>query len=338
MAGQERGLHDAAQVSVRMGGTELWAGVAPHGDGADATTSFSWTCATKPLLAIGVARLVDDGVADFDDPLTRWVPEAPARWGPIRLQDLLTHTVGWVGDPGAASALSEHETALEVLLERGEVDPAWVAGTRARYSVWTGWLLLDEVLRRATGEDATAWLLREVVGPAGLLRTTLGAPIQPWAPLQHRGADRHPYVFDSPELTVRAVPGLSARGPAADLSRLFECILLDATHEGPGVLSPHATTLLLHPARMGLVDEASGTDHTWARGLAVDRRAVHPKASEGTFSHAGVASSCLGFADPALKLAAAYVTDGIPSGLASMARRFGLAQAIYADIAERGAR
>ncbi len=340
-AGRERGLHDAAQVHVRLGADRsLSVSVGKTGTGrlVDETTAFPWTCATKPVLAIGLGVLADRGVLELDEPLARRIPEAPGHWGPISLTHLLTHTVGWVGDPGSVASLTDWDDAVSRVLAHGQVQEGWAPGDRAAYSVWTGWLLLGEVLRRAAGEDVAAWLRREVLDPAGLAETTLvlspadyATRLPNLARLQHRTRESHPYLFDGPEYAHRCWPGLSARGPTADLVRLFEALLLDGRGGGPGVLRQETAARLVRVARHGLIDETSGLAHDWGLGVAVDRRAVHPKAAAGTFSHAGIGSSAFVFADPDRALVAAYATDGIPGGVPAMARRFGLVQAIYAD-------
>jgi hypothetical protein len=89
---------------------------------------------------------------------------------------------------------------------------------------------------------------------------------------------------------------------------------------------------------VGLTDETSGADYSWGLGLTVDRRAIHPLAGADTFSHAGLGSSVVAFADPARSIVGVLATDGIPSGLPAMARRFGVLQAIYRDLAASHAR
>lgn len=344
-SGRERGLHDAARVHVRLlGGATLETSIGEVTGGhlVDDDTRFSWTCATKPLAAIGLGVLVDRGALRFDDLLSHWIPEAPPGWGPIRLHHLLTHTVGWVGDPGLVAAVTDGQVALHHVLRHAQLQPEWAPGSRAAYSVWTGWLLLGEVLQRAAEEDVASWLSREVLLPAGMGRTRLALSpdeLRDLGPrlalLQHRSGAAHPYLLDGPHHAHQCWPGLSARGPTSDLTRLFEALLLDGRGAGPGVLSPATATAIVQPVRRDLVDEATGTDHAWGLGVTVDRRAIHPRAPIGTFSHSGLAGSTLVFADPRRVLVAALTTDGIPGGLPAVARRFGFAQALYADLHER---
>jgi CubicO group peptidase (beta-lactamase class C family) len=340
-AGRERGLHDAAQVHVRLAdGADHLAcvGTTAAGEPCDPRTLFSWTCASKPITALGIGRLVDDGVLDFDDPLARWLPESE-RWGRLTLTHLLTHSVPWYGDPGLRATITGADEAVAWLLANGEVDPSTAPGACARYSVWTGWLLLGEVIQRATGSPFEAWIGEHVLAPAGLRETTFSltpgeyAARQPrLALLHHRHGDENPYVLDGEAVAGLWWPGSSARGPASDLSRLFEVLLLDALGTGPGLLTTATARRITSPVRVGLVDESTGVDHAWGLGVTTDRRAIHPKASAGVFCHAGISTSTLAFADPDLGVVAAMTTDGIPMGVGAAARRFAVAAAVYRDV------
>jgi CubicO group peptidase (beta-lactamase class C family) len=339
-AGRERGLHDGAQVHVRLvDGDEHVASVGTTTAGlpCDDRTLFSWTCASKPITAIGLGRLVDRGVLGFDDPLAHWLPEAE-RWGPIALAHLLTHSVPWIGDPGLRATVTGADEAVAWVLAHGEVDPSVAPGSCARYSVWTGWLLLGEVLQRATGSSFDTWVRDEVLHPAGLLDTSVALTATEYderaarlALLRHRQGGGHAYVLDDREVAGLWWPGSSARGPAADLSRLFEVLLLDARGQGPGVLTTSTAHQITSPTRIGLVDESTGVDHAWGLGVTTDRRAIHPHASPDVFCHAGIATSTLVFADPERGIVAAMTTDGIPSGIGAAARRFAIAAAVYRD-------
>jgi CubicO group peptidase (beta-lactamase class C family) len=332
-----------AHVHVSHRGRPLSCGVGttPAGQPAGPDTVFSWTCATKPILAVGLGVLADEGLLRFDAPLRAWLPEAPRSWGEPTLAHLLTHTVGWIGDPGTLAAVTGWEATLEHIVRDGRTQEGWVPGQRAAYSVWTNWMLLGEVVRRICGEPVGPWLERRVLAPAGMRSSSMtlttaqyDALVPRLAPLQHRGAEVHPFTFDDRAHAAECWPGMSGRGPTADLAALFETILRDASGDGPGLLRRETAAGLVAPVRTGLVDEATGTDFAWGLGLTVDRRAVHPRASAGTFSHGGIASSVVAFADPARSLVGVIGTDGIAGGLASMARRFGVIQALYRDVAD----
>jgi CubicO group peptidase (beta-lactamase class C family) len=76
-------------------------GRAPRGagggtDGIAATTdtAYQLASATKLLTATALMRLVEAGKIALDDPITRYLPEAPPAWGAITIRHLTTHTSG----------------------------------------------------------------------------------------------------------------------------------------------------------------------------------------------------------------------------------------------------
>ncbi len=340
-AGVDRGLHRAAHVHVAQGDRQWSCGVGAtrNGRAVDADTIFAWTCATKPILAMGLGVLCDRGDLDLWAPVTTWLPEAPSAWAAITPVHLLTHTVGWEGEPGARAAHQTWDEALHDLLAGAPLQPGWDHGRRAAYSVWTSWLILGEIAGRLAGRPAGEWLEDTVLaaaGTAGASITLSGEAYDELEPrlahLHHVGPEDTPYLLDQRPWCSRGWPGLGGRGTTADLAAVFRLLLDECTGAGPGLLRPETARALVTPWRVGLLDEATGTDFSWGLGITVDRRAVHPKASEDTFSHAGLASSTLVFADPRLGLVVAISTDGIPGGLGAMARRFGVTQAVLRDV------
>ncbi len=57
-------------------------------------TVFQSGSVGKQFTAAAVMLLVQDGRLSLDDPVTRYVPEAPPEWSAIRIRHLLTHTAG----------------------------------------------------------------------------------------------------------------------------------------------------------------------------------------------------------------------------------------------------
>jgi CubicO group peptidase (beta-lactamase class C family) len=78
---------------------------------ADAADDLFWIASmSKPITAVGVALLVDEGKLAFDDPVEKYLPEFRQQWmvaesaadrrvlvrvaRPVTVRDLLTHTSG----------------------------------------------------------------------------------------------------------------------------------------------------------------------------------------------------------------------------------------------------
>jgi len=131
-------------------------------DPIDPDTWFDLASLTKVLYTVPqILRLVEDGLADLDDPLSRFLPELawmqnsalPSR----TLRQLLSHTGGlpaweaiytWGGEP--------HNLKHRVLQHRWEVGPV---GNHVYSDI--GYILLGLVLERVRGQPLAAFPLPE---------------------------------------------------------------------------------------------------------------------------------------------------------------------------------
>lgn len=135
-----------------------------------ADTAFHLGSIGKMFTAAAILRLAESGKLTLDDPLSKWVPEYPhANAAPITLKHLLTHS-GGIGDwdgrefkrpMTGAEAAATMTAALQ-----------FAPGERFNYSN-AGYVLLEAVIEKATGESYADALAQLVFAPAGMTRTGL---------------------------------------------------------------------------------------------------------------------------------------------------------------------
>lgn len=65
-----------------------------HDVPASPETLFQSGSVGKQFTAAAAMLLVEDGRLSLDDPITRYLPEAPPEWAAIHIRHLLTHTSG----------------------------------------------------------------------------------------------------------------------------------------------------------------------------------------------------------------------------------------------------
>jgi CubicO group peptidase (beta-lactamase class C family) len=152
---------------------------------ADRTKRTSITPATrfnvgsigKIFTRAAIAQLAEQGKLSLDDKLSRFLPDFPHA-DEITIEMLTEHRSG-VGD-----IFNEHYQAMDHSKLRHNRDylalirdqPLWFPpGTSNRYSNG-GYVLLGEVIAKASGEDYYDYLAKHVYGPAGMKQT--GAPIE----------------------------------------------------------------------------------------------------------------------------------------------------------------
>lgn len=145
----------------------------------------------KQFVAAAILRLAERGKVDIDASITRYFPEAPASWRPIRVANLLSHTSG-IGiydtnertAPGGAfdyhRDFTENELAGAILALPLE----FKVGTDWRYNN-TNYVLLGILIHRVTGKSYEDWLHDEFFAPLGMSATRV---ISDTAVIGHRAS------------------------------------------------------------------------------------------------------------------------------------------------------
>ena len=244
------------------------AGVRARGQNAEIELTDLWHLGsnTKAMTAVLVARLVEQGVVDWDDTVAEWlggrVETIRPEFAGATFVELLQHRSGIVANPGAITALQLMGTdedrdvmadrivyAAAVLDRDPGAEPGDFLYSNAGYTV------AGAMLEAATGESWEALLQREVFEPLGIEHAGFGPPGVPGEndqPRGHRGG-----LFGG----ISAVePGASADNPPAmgpagrvhmsmpDYAIWLNAVMAGARGEGdPDFLSPESWAVLLTP-------------------------------------------------------------------------------------------
>lgn len=160
----------------------LWMGVAGmshEGVPLESDMLFDIASVEKNFQAALALKLIEEGVFELDDPLSKWLPPMPHINGGITIRQLLNMTSGiddFVSDPespfriGYPNIDSEHlwtwEEIQEVLID----EPAFEPGTACEYSN-TSYIVLKQLIERATQRKQTELLVEKVLRPNRLDHT-----------------------------------------------------------------------------------------------------------------------------------------------------------------------
>ncbi|GGK75535.1 serine hydrolase domain-containing protein [Mangrovihabitans endophyticus] len=274
--------------------------------------------AGKPFLAVLVHRLAEQGRLALDDPIARHWPDFGRRGKHhITVRQVLQHRSGL---PYA------HSLARDALLA-----PDWRRSTRAlaaaaphfppgsvpAYHVLSFGFLLGEVVQRVTGRELREVLREEIVEPAGLRHTALGAPRR--IPLRGAGfgsAAVRQAVFNSRRFRTAVIPAATMSGTARDLARFYQALLDGRLLSRPGL------AMACRPSSDGELDRVLGLPVRWSQGFQLGGAGGDParprpmgrRSSTRTFGHNG-SNTCLGWADPDRRLVVAYLTNRLQGGL-----------------------
>ncbi len=211
-----------------------------------------WTgSVSKTFTATVVMQLVGEGRVGLDDPVSRWLPTLP-NGGRITVRQLLNHTSGlpdYFRVPLIARRLASRRAVIPPaeMIRIAAAEPlAFEPGSTYGYSS-TNYLVLGEIVWRATGKRIGPEITERLLEPLSLARTTYGRPAAPM-----RGYDR-PGGRKARDVTHWTLGGTSAAGgiwsDARGLARFFSALLGGRVLE-PGELERMRE--ITRPSLMGL--------------------------------------------------------------------------------------
>jgi CubicO group peptidase (beta-lactamase class C family) len=129
-------------------------------------SAFQIASTTKPFTGVLLMRLVEQGKLFLDDPVTKYIPEAPEAWRPITLRHLSTHSSG-LSD---AYPTEKIKTADEAIQAAAKVSLAYTPGSRATYGL-TDFVVLARIMEKVSGQSFPALLAEQISNPLGLAST-----------------------------------------------------------------------------------------------------------------------------------------------------------------------
>jgi len=123
----------------------------------------------KQFTAAAVMMLVEEGKIGLDDPLTKYLPDAPTSWNQVKVRHLLSHTGGF-GDYPEKFDFRKDYTEDELLKIVEGIPLAFEPGTKWTYSN-LGYLTLGVLIHKVTGQFYGDFLQERIFKPLGM-RTT----------------------------------------------------------------------------------------------------------------------------------------------------------------------
>jgi CubicO group peptidase (beta-lactamase class C family) len=345
-SGRTQGLHAGAQIAIAFQGRmhSFAIGESSEGIAMHAGSIGPWLSSGKPLTAVAIARFVDAGKLDWDDPVSRWIPEfGGGGKDAITVRHLLTHTGGFRDADRTDPALGWEDSVAAACAS--PLEPDWIPGETAGYHANGSWFILGEILQRVSGQRFTDILQKEVIEPLQLGPGWFGVdPIQrahlasDWVVMERTGrSGRTPDpVLNHPVVISRCRPGSGLRTSATFLCRFYSALLCPPA----GWLSEATLRALLQPQRIGKFDRTFMAPIDLGLGFILPTPQPNgltmpygygPHASARSFGHSGNQSSCA-FADPDRNLAVAWMCNGMPGEPQHQRRQQAINTALYQDL------
>ena len=323
------GLLPACQFAVARNGELL----AFEAFGTAATTDrFCIFSATKPMVSLTVALLLDEGALALDDTLGTHIPELVAGGlGEVTVEQVMLHLGGF---PNAAMPGADGGDAALRRAAFAGWRSEWEAGSRFEYHYEAGHWVLADLIERVTGRDFREVVHARVTEPIGLPRS-LGLALDDSDDICDLVSvtpetDDDPILrFNTAAVRASGNPAGGAFMTAAELALLYQALLHNRA--GGAVSDPAGADLWPAPVladfttniRCTLPDPIMGVSANRTLGLVLAgddgmhelRYAIFGHhCSPGSFGHAGMHGQ-VGWADAASGLSFAFLTNAVDTDM-----------------------
>jgi CubicO group peptidase (beta-lactamase class C family) len=258
-------------VAISRGGTVVRAqgyGFAnvEHKVATKPETVFQSGSVGKQFTSMAVLMLAEGGKLSLDDPISKYFAGSPAKWRPITVRHLLTHTSGiedWEGQKYLDLRRDYTEDELVKIAMGLPLD--FPPGTQWSYSN-TGYVLLGILVHKVSGQFYGDLLQERVFRPLGMTSTRIisEADIVP-----NRAAG---YELDKGALKNQewVSPSLNTTADGSLYLTVLDMAKWDAALYGSSLVKPETLKQAFTPVRL-----ANGSAHDYGFGWDLDEQRGH---------------------------------------------------------------
>ncbi len=324
-------------------------------------TIFQIMSMTKPVTAMGIMMLAEQGKLSLRDPVEQYLPEfhgvkVATIAGPdqealgvpnhaFTIRDLLTHTAGILDEPGPPPIQDYAQTLRvpldEVVKQLAKQPLLFQPGTQWSYSS-PSFEILGRIIEVASGESYVDYITGHILKPLGMKDSFFFPPRDKISRIAKVYESKDGKLTLAPktilggdptghrEGAVFSAPGWGLYSTADDLLHLYRMMLNDGVYEGHRYLSPFSVHVMTEPQTSGIhsVGWVRGSD--WGLGWEVVTEPLGELAGHtvGTYGHSG-AFGTQGWIDPENHLISILLIQSGGGDTESMTN-------IFLDMAEAG--
>jgi CubicO group peptidase (beta-lactamase class C family) len=293
-------------------------------------TIFQIMSMTKPVTAIGIMMLAEEGKLALRDPVEDYLPEFKdlrirTTVGPdanhlsipnhaITIRDLLTHTAG-IQDYPSPPAIPDYAQTMKVPLDEvvrqlAKQPLLFQPGTQWSYSS-PGIEILGRIIEVCSGEKYVDFITEHILQPLGMKDSFFFPPPDKISRIAMVYAQKDGKLVRSPasilggdptkyrQGAVFPAPAWGLYSTAEDLLHLYRMMLNDGVYEGHRYLSPFSVHVMTEPQTSGIqpVGWMRGSDYGLAWEIVTDPLGELAGHTIGTYGHGG-AFGTQGWIDP----------------------------------------
>jgi CubicO group peptidase (beta-lactamase class C family) len=317
-------------------------------------TIFQIMSMTKPVTAIGIMMLAEEGKLALRDPVAQYLPEfkdlrVQTTFNPdtdrasvpnhaITIRDLLTHTAGIQDYPGPPTIPNYAQTMTvpldEVVRQLAKQPLLFQPGTQWSYSS-PGIEILGRIIEVCSGEKYVDFITEHILQPLGMKDSFFFPPADKISRIAMVYEQKDGKLVRSPasilggdpakyrEGAVFPAPGWGLYSTAEDLLHLYRMMLNDGVYQGHRYLSPFSVHLMTEPQTTGIqpVGWMRGSDYGLAWEIVTDPLGELAGHTIGTYGHGG-AFGTQGWIDPNNDLISILLIQRSNEGAGSMTNVF----------------
>ncbi len=316
-------------------------------------TIFQIMSMTKPVTAIGIMMLAEEGKLALRDPVEQYLPEFhdvrvattngpdAARLGvPIHaftIRDLLTHTAGIQDSPGPPAIPDYAQTMnvplAEVVKQLAKQPLLFQPGTQWSYSS-PGIEILGRIIEVVSGESYVDYITGHILKPLGMKDSFFFPPADKVSRIAMVYAHADGKLVRAPgsilggdpakyrQGAVFPAPGWGLYSTAEDLLHLYRMMLNDGIYEGHRYLSPFSVHVMTEAQTTGIpAGWMRGSDYGLAWEIVTDPLGELAGHTIGSYGHGG-AFGTQGWIDPNRDLISIMLIQNADGGAESMTNIF----------------
>ena len=267
-------------------------------------TIFDIRSITKPITAIGIMILMEEGKLTLKDPVEKYLPEfkhagrtpqvVPST---ITIQHLLTHTTGlplYRLPESEQIAIKRDRTLIDYITFLSKQEPEFVPGTQHRYSSG-GFAILGRIIEVVSGMSYEQFIGERIFKPLDMKDSFFFVPadkqnrVAAIYRMQNGKPNRWTEIEAYNKQAKYPAPEFGMYSTASDLASLCQMMLDGGTFKGKRILSRMSVELMTENHTLNI---KSAVTHRPAYqglgwGLSGDPMNDFPLTSAGSFGHNG---------------------------------------------------
>jgi CubicO group peptidase (beta-lactamase class C family) len=261
-------------------------------------TIFDIRSVTKPITAIGIMMLMEDGKLTLSDPVTKYLPEFKSTsTNSITIRHLLTHTAGLpTNRPSEIEniTIKRDRTLADVVDVLAKQQPEYEPGTRFKYSSG-GFAILGRIIEVVAGVPYEQFIRERIFRPLDMKDSFFFIPPEKQNRVAsvYRVQDGKLSRWDELEGYARRAkypgPEFGMYSTASDLASLCQMMLDGGTFKGRRILSRLSVEEMTKNQTLDIksatTDKPAHQGLGW--GLSGDPMEDFPLTTPGSFGHNG---------------------------------------------------